>query len=147
MARTTILVPKKLWFRAARNAAYTKNRLPHSALGGKVQRELLKETNIEEERKFLRTFGERVYAHILEPKNKLAARSTAARIIGYTNTHFIYLFNPIVSLLGKRVEDPSQQNLEAARRVLEYLWSTKSVRHILAKTSTKVDAEIWAVAS
>jgi hypothetical protein len=90
MARTTILVPKKLWFRAARNAAYTKNRLPHSALGGKVPLELLKKTNIEEERKFLRTFGERIYAHIIELKNKLAARSTAARIIGYTSTHGIY---------------------------------------------------------
>jgi hypothetical protein len=69
--------------------------------------------------------------------------STSGRISRFTRPDI----SITVSLLGRMVEDPSQRNLEAARRVLQYLWSTKSVKHILAKTSAKVDAEIWVDAS
>ena len=53
----------------------------------------------------------------------------------------------VVNFLGRRVEDPSQRNMEAAKRVLQYLWSTKSERHIFRKTSTKIEPEIWVDAS
>jgi hypothetical protein len=83
--------------------------------------------------------------------NEPRCNQTIYRALVGTLLHISRFMRPdisiTVSLLGRRVEDPSQRNLEAARRVLQYLWSTKSVKHILAKTSTKVDAEIWADAS
>jgi hypothetical protein len=94
MIRTMLLaanLPKQLWSEAAKHAAYTKNRLPHKSLQGKAPMELWKPgINISEERKFLRSFGEKVWIHLPEVKDKLAARALEGQIVGYTSTHGIY---------------------------------------------------------
>jgi hypothetical protein len=94
MIRTMLLatnLPKQLWSEAAKYAAYTKNCLSHKSLQGKAPMELWKPgINISEKRKFLRSFGEKVWIHLPEVKNKLAARAFEGQIVGCTSTHGIY---------------------------------------------------------
>jgi len=63
MSRTGLIVaglPKGLWDKASDSAAYTKNRLPHKALGGKTYIEIILAKDPVNERKNLRPFGQRV---------------------------------------------------------------------------------------
>lgn len=64
--------------------------MPHASLQGLSPLEIAKpKTNIVEERKLLRPFGEPVYAHTYT-ENKLAERAVEARIVGFTPTHGTY---------------------------------------------------------
>jgi hypothetical protein len=72
-------------------ASYTKNRIPHKALGGKSPLEILQPvTDIIAERSNLRKFGGEVIVHNYGVTDKMAARSHRGHIIGYTNTYGVY---------------------------------------------------------
>jgi hypothetical protein len=76
-------LPKQLWSESAKHVAYTKNCLPHKSVQGKAQIGLWKpDINILEERKFFRSFGEKVWIHLPEVKDKLAARALKGQIVG-----------------------------------------------------------------
>jgi len=75
-------LPKGLWDKASDSAAYTKNRLPHKALGGKTPIEIILAKDPVNERKNLHPFGQKVTYYDYEVKDKLSARSYEGRIIG-----------------------------------------------------------------
>jgi hypothetical protein len=77
MARTALIASdllKKLWLEAAKHAAYTKNRLPHESLQGRAPLELFRSCNITEKRKFLRAFGETIWAYVIDVPDKFDLR-------------------------------------------------------------------------
>jgi len=93
MSRTGLIaagLPKGLWDKASNSAAYTKNPLPHKALGGKTPIEIILAKDPVNERKNLRPFGQKVTCYNYEVKDKLSARSYKERIIRYTTTFGIY---------------------------------------------------------
>jgi hypothetical protein len=72
-------------------ASYTKNRIPHKALGGKSPLEILQPvTDIIAERSNLRKFDEKAIVHNYGVSDKMAACSHRGHIIGYTNTYSVY---------------------------------------------------------
>jgi len=96
MSRTALIaadLPKSLWDKAAKWAAYTKNRIPHKGLEGKVPIEVLFNKNPVNERRNLKPFGQQVICFDYENKasDKLAPRGYPARIIGYTTTYGTYM--------------------------------------------------------
>jgi len=64
--------------------------LPHKALGGKTPIEIILVKDPVNEKKNLRSFGQRVTCYDYEVKDKLSARSYEGRIIGYTTTFGTY---------------------------------------------------------
>jgi len=123
MSRTGLIaagLPKGLWDRASDSASYTKNRLPHKALGGKTPIEIILAKDPVNERKNLRPFGQRVSCYDYEVKDKLSARSYEGRIIGYTATFGTYWVrtidgatklakNPIPIILNNESEESSSE--------------------------------------
>jgi len=72
MSRTGLIVaglPKGLWDKASDSAAYTKNRLTHKALKGKTPIEILLANDPVNERKKLRSFGQKVTCYDYEVKD------------------------------------------------------------------------------
>jgi len=93
MTRTGLIaaeLPNVVWDIASDSAAYTKNRLPHEALGGKTPIEIILAKDPVNERKDLHPGGQKVTCYDYEVKNKLLARSYERRIIGYTATWGTY---------------------------------------------------------
>ena len=93
MSRTAIIaaeLPKSLWYKASDWAAYTKNRIPHKALGGKGPIEIFLQKVAVLQRQILRPFSQRVTCYNYEVTDKLSSRSYKARIIGYTATYGTY---------------------------------------------------------
>ena len=100
MARTAMIAAglKGLWGDAIQWAAYTKNRVPHKALGKSPIEVLL---NKQVDRSNLRPFGQKVMAHIYKEQreSRMSERAIECRIMQYTETHGIYL---VVNHSGKR---------------------------------------------
>jgi len=123
MSRTGLIaagLPKGLWDKASNSAAYTKNQLPHRALGGKTSIEIILAKDPVNERKNLRPFGQRVTCYDYEVKDKLSARSYEGRIIRYTTTFGTYWVrtadgatkltkNPIPVILDNESEESSSE--------------------------------------
>jgi len=89
MSRTGLIaagLPKGLWDKASDSAAYTKNGLPHKALGEKTPIEIILVKDPVNERKNLRPFWQKVTCYDYEVKDKLSARIYEGRIIRYTTT-------------------------------------------------------------
>jgi hypothetical protein len=82
-------MPQNSWSDAAQWASYTKNRIPHKTTG-KAPIELILHHSAEEERKWLRKFGEEVWVHDYTVKGSLSPRAIKARIVNYTNTKGVY---------------------------------------------------------
>jgi hypothetical protein len=87
MGKTALIcskLAKTYWLEAFCHAAFTKNRIPYAALNGKTLLEIFQpETDIINERKRFRTFGERVWIHNYTESNKLLPRAIKARILSY----------------------------------------------------------------
>lgn len=83
-------LPKGYWHLALEYVTFIKNRMPHASLNGLSPLEVAKpNTNIKEERRILRAFGEPVYVHTYTT-NKLSEQAVEARVVGFTPTHGIY---------------------------------------------------------
>jgi hypothetical protein len=87
MGRTALIcskLTKTYWPEAFCHAVFIKNRIPHTALNGKTPLEIFKpETDIINERKRFRTFGEHVWIHNYTESDKISLRAINARILGY----------------------------------------------------------------
>ena len=98
-------LPTSMWGDAIQWAAYTKNRLPHRSLPGKQSPiEVLFPTKYLD-RSNLRPFGQNVIAYQYKVKDKMAARGSEAKIIGYSDTYGVY---HTITSSGKRqlAKDP-----------------------------------------
>ena len=113
MARTALIsynLPRNLWNDAVYHSVYTKNRLPHAALGGKSPLEVAKpSTDIIQERKLLRVFGEPVWCFDYNEKDKLKSRAIEGRIIGYHGIHGVY---KVITKAGKTIVAKSPRRRE-----------------------------------
>jgi len=123
MSRTGLIeagLPKGLWDKASDSAAYTKNQLPHKALGGKIPIEIILAKDPVNKRKNLRPFGQRVSCYDYEVKENLSARSYEGRIVGHTTTFGTYWVrtadgatklakNPIPIILDNESEESSSE--------------------------------------
>ena len=87
------------WGDAAQWAAYTKNRIPHTSLGGRSPIDVFLGNENPTNRGNLRPFGQKVIAHIYNENNKMLPRGATAYITGYTETYGIY---QVISPTGKR---------------------------------------------
>lgn len=84
-------LPKGMWDKTSLWSAYVENRLPHRTLGGDSPiRKMFIESNLEEQRRNLWKFGEKVIYFDYQVTDKLSARSYEGRIIGYTHTYGVY---------------------------------------------------------
>jgi hypothetical protein len=82
---------KTYWPEAFCYTAFTKNRIPHTALNGKTPLEIFQlETDIINERKRFQTFRERVWIHNYTESNKLSQRAIKVRILGYGISYKTY---------------------------------------------------------
>ena len=134
MARTAMIAAgvKGLWGDAIQWAAYTKNRIPHKTLGiSPVEALFNKEVN----RSNLRPFGQVIMIHLYKDqrtgKDRMAARATKARLVGYTKTHGIY---QTILESGKRIlaKDPKPIDDEKDEEVTQEdsEWPTKPVQDL-----------------
>jgi transposase InsO family protein len=114
IAITTLIasgLPKNLWADAMKFASYTKNRIPHKALGGKSPLEILQPvTDIIAERSNLQKFGEEAIVYNYGVTDKMAARSHRGYIIGYTNTYGVYQTNKNQKRMLAKNPKPIQDN-------------------------------------
>ena len=113
IARTALIssgLPRNLWHEAVYHAVYTKNRLPHTAVGGRSPLEVAKPSiDIIQERKLLRIFGEPVWCFDYNEKDKLKGRAIAGRILGYHGIHGVY---KVITKAGKVIVAKSPRRRE-----------------------------------
>lgn len=94
MNRTIIAasrLPNGMWDKASLWSTYVKNRIPHKTLKGASPIKIMfPETHLQEQRRNLRKFGEKVRCFDYSVSDKLSPRFFEGRIIGYTHSHGIY---------------------------------------------------------
>jgi hypothetical protein len=108
---------------------HTKNRLPHKSLQGKAPLELFRSCKITEERKFLRAFGEAVWAHVIDVPDKFDPRvdNWIYRHMVYTG----YTVNLAKQLLQSQKPAPKNQIIVTLKSQLVNQISSSKEREIL----------------
>jgi hypothetical protein len=153
MARIALLqnsnnnaIPRYLWTEAIQHSAYTKNRTPHRTLGGKSPIEIFNNkvsATILEERKAFRAFGEPVYVHQPQEKDKLVPRSEKAIIVGYTASLKTYrVYTESKRLIVTR--DPKHRNiyqLNNMSNIRETLSIEEQPNTIMIEQNNNIDNE------